>query len=315
MKKFLPIKFIIFIIFINFIFVFPKAICAQEKVSSLTAIPPKLELTAKPGETLQELVKLRNESTTEKAFDAYIKDFIVTDDQGTPIAVEEETSNRWSMASWMYTTPTKAVIKPEETRSFAVSINVPADALPGGHYAMVIFRPLTGGELGEDTSGAGISQEIGILVSLQVEGEITENAVLTKFKTDKNLEEFGPVNFFSTIENLSDIHIKPQGKIVIENVLLSKIIDRPTRILNLEEVNIFPLASRNYENQLPGKWHFGQYRATLTASYGTQGKTLEGVIYFWIVPISAIAAVLVPTLILIAALLYIARHVHKTKQK
>ena len=281
-------------------------------LSSMTAIPPRIELSGKPGQVIQEKIKLRNESNSSMAFETDVKDFIVNNDKGTPIVVDQKTSGRWSLSSWIRVAPDRSLIDTKETRSFSLIVNIPWDALPGGHYAMVIYRPITSNTLGQ--SSAQISQEVATLVYVKVEGPITEDAALLRFQTDKTLEQFGPVNFTTEIENKSDIHIAPQGKIVVENVLLGKFMTRPVRTMILEkDINIFPFASRTYANQLPGKWHFGKYRATLTANYGTQGKALEGIVYFWIVPYTVLAALLVPVLILIASLLYMARHMQKRK--
>ena len=65
------------------------AFAGAAETLSVTAIPPRLELEALPGATVQESLKVRNESTADQAFKVVIKDFIVTNNQGTPLPVDE----------------------------------------------------------------------------------------------------------------------------------------------------------------------------------------------------------------------------------
>ena len=57
MKKLLPLIILL---------LSTSAVFAQEAIT-ITAIPPRLELSALPGATLQETIKVRNESASEMA--------------------------------------------------------------------------------------------------------------------------------------------------------------------------------------------------------------------------------------------------------
>lgn len=62
---------------------------AQTPVSTgLSAIPPRLEVSVKADATNTQVIKVRNESTDTKTIDISIKDFIVTDNKGTPNFLE-----------------------------------------------------------------------------------------------------------------------------------------------------------------------------------------------------------------------------------
>ncbi|MFC1711693.1 hypothetical protein ACFLZ1_03855 [Patescibacteria group bacterium] len=278
MKKNLPtVKLITFIsLLFAVLFLTPK-ISAQSSIT-LTAIPPRVEIKALPGETVQQTIKIRNDTDTELVTASEIKDFIVIDDSGTPMPVEEDVSGRWSLTSWVSMAPVKNILQPKEIAVIHLVITVPEDALPGGHYAMVLHEPSKEGLLNSGSS-AEISQKVGTLVYLMVEGPITEKAELVKFTPDKYFKEYGPVDFEALIRNLSDIHIRPITNIAVYNML-----GQNSALLNLDEVNIFPFKTRSFQSQFPGKWHLGRYKAVLTAGYGTQGNKLTGVLYFWIIP-------------------------------
>jgi hypothetical protein len=166
---------------------------------------------------------------------------------------------------------------------------------------MVTYHPLTqdlpSQPAAASKTGSAIIQKVGTLIYLNVTGDITEAAYLKEFKADKNFKKYGPINLSVEIENLGDAHIRPQGTVTISNLL-----GKTTAVLNLEEKNIFPFASRKYELTLPGKWRLGRYQAKLEAFAGNSQVPLNGLIYFWIIPTREIAFVILTFIILIILL-------------
>jgi hypothetical protein len=270
-----------------------KAQTAQAQSSiTLTAIPPRVEIKAKPGETVQETIKVRNDTDTEIPVTSEVIDFIVIDDKGTPLPVDEEVSGRWSLASWITIAPTKLILQPREVQPIYVVVTVPEDALPGGHYAMVLHQPLAEATIAQET-GSMVAQKVGSLFFLTVEGPITEDAK-ARLIADKAFAEYGPINFTAIINNLSDVHIRPIASIEVKNML-----NQMSSLINLEEYNIFPLKSRSYTASFPGKWHFGRYTATLTAAYGIQGNKAKAQVIFWIIPWKLILVIILLILVIL----------------
>lgn len=297
MKRLLPnITVIIFITIITVILT-PKAASGQESIT-ITAIPPRLELSALPGVILQETIKVRNESAGEMAFDVKATDFIVNNNQGTPIAVDQTVSGRWSLASWITASPKKILLQPQQTATINLIISLPKDALAGGHYAMITYNPNTEGLMAIQGSGSTITQKVGTLVYLNVIGDVVEAANLKQFQVDQPFKHYGPTAISAEIENLGDIHFTPKGQLTITNLLGKTVFSG-----QLEEKNIFPFASRLYDWEFPGKYHLGRYAAKLEASAGNTQIPINGLIYFWIVPVKELAAAAV---IIIAVILLIA---------
>lgn len=278
---------------------------AQQSIT-ITAIPPRLELEALPGATLQETIKVRNESASEMAFDVKTTDFIVNNNQGTPISVDEKVSGRWSLASWITASPKKILLPPQQTTAINLLISLPKNALPGGHYAMITYNPVTEGLMGIKGSGSAIVQKVGTLVYLNVIGDVVEAANLKQFQVDKPFKHYGPTAITAEIENLGDIHFTPKGQLTITNLLGKTVFSG-----QLEEKNIFPFASRLYDWQFPGKYHLGRYQAKLEASAGNTQIPLNGLIYFWIVPVKELSAVLI-VIILITLIIIIRRRPKST---
>ena len=278
-------KYIIFLLILASNFTFPISALAQNALG-LTAIPPRLEITGQPGTAITKEIKIRNESNTPKTVNLTSKDIIVVDDAGTPVQLENvpESENRWAASSWILVTPSRLQLQPGETKNAFVTIDIPQNALPGGHYAIVLNSPEN--EVYLNSTGASVQANVGNLIYITVPGDISQNAKVKQFTAPK-FSEYGPINFKTTITNLSDIHITPVGAINITNWLGGK-----TAKLTLDQKNIFPYTSLNYSNDLDKKFLFGRYKAQLLTAYGTAGGTLVATIFFWVIPWRLLLALL-----------------------
>jgi len=117
-------KKIIFCLILVTSYLFPVTSFAQSSLG-LSAIPPRLEITVKPGETVTQIIKVRNESKLEKVISTDVKDFIVVDDSGTPLQVDsKDVSNRWSASTWIQVSSSNLKLKPGETRSLSLTVIV-----------------------------------------------------------------------------------------------------------------------------------------------------------------------------------------------
>lgn len=288
---------------LTLLFVFSSLITAKnilaQAAMGVSAIPPRLEVSIKPGEVITKEIKVRNESQTERFLSTEIRDFIVTNDNGTPVQVDssKESDNRWAASGWMQVSPSQFKLKGGETKSLVITIMVPSNAIPGGHYAMVLHSPEVEGIL--DDSGSSIKTNVGTLVYVTVPGNIKQDAKIKEF-VGPTFAEYGPIDFKSVIENLSDIHITPSGAVVVTNMFGGK-----TAQLALTETNIFPYTSRTFQNQLDKKWLFGRYKAQLNAAYGTAGSIVTATIFFWVIPWKFLLFTATTIALIVAIILFI----------
>ncbi len=271
---------------------------AQSVATGLSAIPPRLEIEVAANKTNTQPIKVRNESSEIKTITVSVRDFIVTDNKGTPNFIdniEEAAGNRWAASSWIQLSQTSLTLKPGETKILNLTVMPPENALPGGHYTAIVYSPETG-SIGNNT-GASVQTNVGTLVYVTVPGDITQKATVQSFSAPK-FSEFGPIDFKATIKNSSDIHIQPVGSITVKNWLGGK-----TAQLTLDQTNIFPYTTRDFQNTLDKKWLFGRYKATLNAVYGTAGGLITTTIPFWVIPwrliILIIAAITIISLLII----------------
>lgn len=276
---------------------------------TLVAMPPRAgedgQIRISPGEKYQTNVRIRNVSDKTVTLTSFAQDFVVKDDGSTPIPVYDTVTNRWGLASWMVIAPNRHTLAPKETAEMTVLIEVPENALPGGKYAMVIHEPINGDEQTDVGSVAAISQRVGSLFYVIVEGAINEEAYVRDFQF-KKFQEFGPVPFSFLIRNQSDIHISPRMNIDIFNMFGKK-----SGSIPVDSKNIFPLNSRNFAGSWDKIWGFGLYTAKLTASYGDSGQVAVASASFWIIPVRIILSVLFGSMLIIAMVLMIKRYGEK----
>ena len=292
-------KFLFLFLFPISYFLFPSLTHAQEV--SLVVSPPRIDITANPGETIQKTIKITNDSADrELILQARTFDFIVQDNLGTPIRVTETASGRYLASPWFTLERSELVIPPKSTTQLVAIITIPQDALPGGHYAGVFFEPVT--NRGGKNTVSYTTTQVGSLFGITIAGDIKYDALVKSFQTKLNFNEFGPIDFTAELENQSDTHIRPTTKIVIHDMLGRQLAELP-----LDEVNIFPYTSRLLNGTWNQVWGFGRYTATLSAAYGP-GLVASRTIYFWIMPYRLIAAIVVALLVLLAVFILIRRH-------
>lgn len=280
--------------------------------SILTAIPPRLgedrSLRIKPGEKIQTSVRIRNGSSETLTISSRAQDFIVATDGSTPTPINDQVSNRWSLASWIILTPSVQVVEPGEIATVNVVIEAPDNALPGGHYAMVTHEPVTGASdvpaqfnLNRSSVSA-LQQRVGTLLYVTVEGPINEAAFIRELKFPR-FSEFGPVPFSFLVDNQSDIHLSPRIGVEIYNL-----IGRKVETIEVESKNVFPFIAREFEGEWDRIWGFGPYTARVVMSYGTDGQLAMATTNFWLLPITLILAIIIVLLVIIAIIILIRRH-------
>lgn len=286
-----------------------------EEEIALTAIPPRLgddgSISAKPGEKLQVQVRVKNISKSPVKITTSSQDFILGEDGQTPIAITDSVSNRWSLSNWLTITPTQSVINSNQTVGMNILIEVPSDALPGGHYAMIVHEPDYSAAVDNSSqnndSASVVSQRVGSLLYVVVEGPINEEAYIRDF-TLPEFSEYGPVPYSFTIENNSDIHITPQMSIEIFNIFNQKVDE-----LTIEPKNIFPLTGREFSGQWERIWGYGMYKAKLTMSFGSQGAIVLAHKTFWLLPVRILLAIITLIFTIILFILSVKKHLAHRK--
>ena len=245
--------------------------------SGIAISPLVFEITGNQGETINNQVKITNNSQNRTEITISIEDIAPEDEEGH-VRVEAAETETYSIARWVTTDPGVFVLEPGEAKWVLFSIKIPQNAEPGGHYGTVVAAVTA--LSGSDVTGAAVIPRVAALILVSIPGAVTEQINIEEFSSPVYSEK-GPINFLIRYENEGTVHVKPKGTITITNWLGKKVTEIP-----VAEKNILPGAIRRVDASWDAEWILGlKYTATLTGTYGTNNKQLvSSVISFWVFP-------------------------------
>jgi hypothetical protein len=269
--------------------------------------PPVLELNANPGEKVTVQIRVRNVTTGVLIAKGKADDFGAgSDESGQPKLLLDETgATRFSLKYWVGGVP-DLQLAPSELKTTTITIAVPANAEPGGHFGVIRFTAVP-----PDLNGTGValSASVGTLVLMKVAGPVTDKLSVAQFSTgsitknglgwlDKTFFEQGPVDFLVRLKNEGSVHEKPKGDITITNMFGKK--SKPL-VVNQTGGNVLPDSIRRFEASDKEKGLFGHYTAVLNLTYANN-QTLTAKTGFWVLPWKMILLVMLALIVIVLLL-------------
>lgn len=264
---------------------------------ALEISPPVLNLSADPGQTVEAQVSLRDISNGPLVVTGEVNDFTAAGEDGTPkLLLEEGEPSPYSMKSWFAPLP-QLELQSRQIEALPITISVPADAAPGGYYAVIRF---TGTAPQLEDSGVSLSASIGALVLMRVNGEAKEGLAVEEFNVSQNnltgsVFQATPLKFTQRIKNTGNIHQQPAGQVVITDMFGKKV---AAVNVNLPPRNVLPGTIRKFEQNLDegvlgNRQLFGRYTAELRLTYGANKQVVTASTSFWVIPYTLIAIIVV----------------------
>jgi hypothetical protein len=253
--------------------------------TGLVVSPATFELSANPGDTLKNSLRVDNSSDEPLQLSTETRNFSALGEEGGINLSAEET--RYSLTSWITVSPNSVVIPPKESRTFEYVINVPSFAEPGGRFGSIVFK--TPAKAVNGQTNVALAQEVGALVFIKIAGQVNEKASVSSFVPAHKFNEYGPINFDIRVKNEGNVQFKPKGTITISNFFGRKVATIP-----VDAQNVLPDAVRKMKAEWKNKWLFGNYTATASLVYGNDNKIVTASTTFWgfpyrIMAVSAIA--------------------------
>jgi hypothetical protein len=298
---------------------------AQNKpLVDLTVNPSTIDLTANPGDKLQEKFRIRNNTT--QPLQLAIKAGKLTSTSETGEATPADPAPTDGYISWIKFDPATLNAPTKEWTEVKYSIDIPKDAAFGYYYVIRIVQ--TGQDNQDQTSPtAKLKGEvlIPLLLTVRKEGAISQ-AKLLDFKPKSLVNEYLPVDFSARISNNGNIHIRPHG-----NVFIRGTGEKDLAVLEINQSfgAILPQGIRNFETgwsdgffvktpvmdgdkvktdkngqpvtKLTVNWNkltsfrIGKYNANLVMVFddGKRDVAIEGTTSFWVIPYTIIGSTLV----------------------
>lgn len=260
---------------------------------TISVSPTVFELSANPGDSISNSFRIINGTDQELTLQATPKNFTASGEEGAVDLTEDETS--FSLASWISVEPRQTVIPARGSQTFDFTIDVPANAEPGGHFGSVIVNTQP---IAIDASGAAVSQEAGPLILVSVAGDIKKGGQIAEFKAQKGFWETGPIVLETRVENQGNVHFKPSGTITIKNMFGQQV-----TTIDLEERNVLPGTIRKLVNEWNPGFAAGKYTADLTVVFedgqNVATASTSFIVFPWKVIIPAILGVILLIFLLV----------------
>jgi hypothetical protein len=283
-----------------------------------TVSPTFFDLTAKPGDTIHNKLRIRNNASSPIDLTVTAKKLISSTKDGQPVPADPQPGD--SFISWITFDHDSFTAAPQEWTTVNFTITVPKDAA-FGYYYVIQIAPKNAVQV--HGVGAKVQGQIlsAILLNVAKNGAKAQ-LQLTNFTPVQFVNEFLPVTFSTEIANTGNVHIRPQGNIFIRNDLqkdlgvldinpnLGAILPQGKRTFTADWNDGFlvrePIMENNQvKTDVNGKpithlvinWNkltdfrIGKYTASLLVVYddGKRDQTLEASTDFWVIPYTAIA--------------------------
>lgn len=309
-------KFKLLIFFLITLLALTAAPLHAAETLSLSIAPPLFELKVQPSEIWSSIVKIINTNPYDLTVYASVLNFEANGEEGQgkfmPMIGKE--IDQHLLSQWIKITDQPITILAEKSIELPFSINVPADAPPGGHYAAILVgtRPLKNTATGPSISVASM---VSSLLFVQIGGEEIISGSIREFSTEKTFYQKPDINFMLRFSNTGNVHVQPQGDITIYDMwgeARGRIPINPERIFG----NVLPNTTRKFNFEWSDKksFMFGRYTAIATLGFGnTTRQNTSRAIHFWVLPLKPILGILSALAILITIIVVSIRfYVRKT---
>ena len=298
----------------------------------VTVSPVFFDLTANPGDTLTEKIRIRNNASTPIPVKLQLES--ISGDLNGNITLKQDKTNQ--ALGWIKFENEKVVLAPMDWTDIPFTIAIPKDA-GYGYYFAVNFTNDKQNAVTKTGAAVNGAAAVPILLDVRKPGA-KANAKIVNFSIENSILEYLPANFTAKIQNTGNIHIKPYGNIFISsgndknlaildvNPALGSVLPQSARIFTAywddgfivnEPVlqNGQPKLDKNGKQvmQLTFNWNkltsfrFGRYSATLLMVFdnGTRDVPLQTSLSFWVIPYRAIITVIIAIIILIVVVKFL----------
>jgi hypothetical protein len=136
----------------------------------------------------------------------------------------------YDISSWLSVDPTAFLLPAQDHKVVNVTVSVPANAEPGGHYATVFFGALapSGGMAAGETL---LNARVGVVFLITVRGDVHAGAKLDgAIKTEAWQLGAGATSFNFDLENTGNVHFQPSGKLIVKDLFGRKVKELPLPI-------------------------------------------------------------------------------------
>ena len=250
--------------------------------------PAKVELTIKPGGSETRDIEVGNSTAFPLLVTVTYED-IAPKTQGTSndeaVSLLGSKGGEYPLRELLSTPSKKMTLLSGESTIIPITVRIPRDAVPSGHYGSVVFtfKPVMTGS-GEGGPNIAVESRLATLFFVRVEGEVKEEGKLEKFglfNDEKYISTTGqnsPLRFQVAFTNAGNVHLNPYGRIVVSPLIGGD------AIAEIDPWVVLPDMTRMREINIHEKLTPGYYTATLEQNRGYDDIVDEESVSFWVLP-------------------------------
>lgn len=266
---------------------------------SVSLRPVKYILDINPGTQYNDEIIVINGSDQAITLKADLQDFVPAGEAS--INVVPHAGPGTSLVDWINIDRGAITFAPNEEKRIPFSINIPQNAAPGSHLAVIYFDSTP--DINGTGSSVGITTKVGSLVMVSVPGNISKAGSVDSFSGPITVEN-GPISFTIKYHNSGSVHYKPEGTIEIKN-LLGQTVSQGT----VDSQYVFANTSRTMNGTVASaQYYWGPNKAVLHIKDG-EGKEQVVTYQFWGLPWRVTVLPLIGVILLIIGIVYLKKKV------
>jgi hypothetical protein len=195
-----------------------------------------------------------------------------------------------SVSNWVELSRGVVELNPGEEKTIPFVMRVPRDAVVGSYHARISFY---NGTTRDDAEKRGSIGDVNMNVELTA--DVKELMQVSSFSTDNVVFSGDDALFKYQLQNIGNQPLDPKGEIRIYD-------RRGEEVASVNVNNEGKVVSPDKTSQLASVWGavsgFGQYKAVLDVTYGSQQvASVQDATYFWVIPWKQLLVVSIITLI------------------
>lgn len=254
---------------------------AGEDVATGIELSPKsFALNVEAGQTFSRDLTITNATGEALSFEFHTEDYVGSHDPSQVVIFLGDEDSERGARRWIRPELDNIVLQNGERLNMKVTVRVPREAEPGGHYAAFISSATAG-----DTSPTrNINRS---LFLFRVAGAMDEIGTLD-FPEVPLISTSRPVKIGLVFNNLGNIHMEPAGRVVVTNFRGKTVAEIPIE----KGWVVMPDASRRTQVDWDPGFQFGRFTARAEIEYGSEKRQLTLARSFWVFPWQVVVAIL-----------------------
>jgi len=264
--------------------------------------PGKFEISVAPGQTVTKEISVTNRISDGRTFEITVEDIQGSNDGDKAVVLLGKEDGPYTIKDYLKFKSKRFTLDLGERAWIPVTIEVPADAEPGGHYGSVLISTVQESEEESSSARTPIIAKIGTLFFITVEGDVEKSGNLKSFETKNNEKWFtkGPINFHVLYENTGSVHLNPYGELRVKNLFGDEV-----GFLEVDPWFALPKSLRSRDIAWDRNLLFGRYTATLSINRGYDDIVDELKIVFWVFPWKMVGGIFIGIFTIILLLRFI----------